>query len=349
MTDELEDHRCRSGKRCVNADVDVREIDPETNKPLRRGAVIADGQLCAGCMFRLGKSVRALTDDYERLAAVIGENHVAGGDKVHLTQEAVIPINVATEALMSRIVETATRGAEMVADAMNMGWPVWPANPRAALTKAVRILEPTLAVLVEVGPQAAFVWARVPSGDDGWDVNGQPTELVDLSGVDVAVSINEINRLVGVQLGKAKLRYQTWLPCPAWDTKAKRYCGAFTVGRDDGADLFDCETCGTTWTEAEYGLLTGLLLGEIEQLEENNMLRWLLAEAYGRLDEMQAMVARLDGDPAAELPGAGPLILARIEQILEGHQPPEERNPGTEPKKKRQKAIAAPTRKAIES
>ncbi|WP_131813040.1 hypothetical protein [Mycolicibacterium fortuitum] len=270
-----------------------------------------------------------------------------GGDKVHLTREAAIPINTATEALMSRIVETTTRAAEMVSDAMNMEPRTWPANPSAALRLAVRILEPTLPVLIAVEPQAAMVWSRTPNGDEGWEHNGQPTELIEQSGLDMALELLEIGRLVGVQLGKSHLRHELPGPCSAWDERAKRFCGAYTVGRDNGSDFVDCTTCGTRWPSEHFPILVRLQLNEIQEREEYELLRYLLAEAYARLDELQAMAARLDGDGALDLPGAGALLLGRVQEVLDGHLPPAERNVGTESKK--QKAIPAAKRKAIEA
>lgn len=342
---ENDSHRCHSGGGCVNAD--VSDHDPDTRRPIRRGALVSDGPLCPGCLLRLSKAVKAMSGDYERLAAAIGESVAGGGDKVHLTREAAIPINTATEALMSRIVETTTRAAEMVAAAMNMEPREWPANPSAALRLAVRMLEPTLPVLIAVEPQPALVWSRIPYGDEGWEANGQPTELVDRSGLDMALELLEIGRLVGVQLGKSHLRHELPGPCSAWDEKAKRFCGAYTVGRDNGSDFVDCTTCGTRWPSAHFPILVRLQLNEIQEREEYELLRYLLAEAYARLDELQAMAARLDGDGALDLPGAGALLLGRVQEVLDGHLPPAERNVGTESKK--QKAIPAAKRKAIEA
>lgn len=355
--DQDEAHRCASGRTCVNAD--VREFDPITGRPIRKGAVVADEPLCRGCMMRLESAVNHMLDDYDRLSDAIGDSVAGGGDKVHLTRDAAIPLNTAAEALMSRIHDSTTRAAEMVAAEMNMTGRAWPPNQRLALDRAVKMLAPTLQVLIYIEPQAHHVWDRIPSGDDGWDQNGQPTTIVELSGLDMARELVEINRLVGVQLGKSRLRHHFSMPCPAYDYKKRRYCGAMTVGRDDGADRVNCSTCGTAWTEVEYGFLTGLVVSEIKQREENDMLRFLLAEAYWRLDTLRRLAEALqemdveavvnDGpEKAAELVG---LITSQLSMVLTmgeaPHSRPEERRTAT-PKRQLQKAIPV-SRKAIEA
>lgn len=364
-------HRCRFDTGCTNADVE--QHDTETGRPVKRGALIADGAICRGCMTRLETVVRYLPKDYDRLRAALGEYSAAGSDKVRSSRDAAIPLNTQVEALMARIVEVAERASDMVDDVLGVedGGPhraavvtVTPpegsqpetfrvqirGNRMADLSRAVKKLSGTLDVLIQAPVQAALVWSRIPTGDEEWDDKiGQPRELVEMSGLDVARELVEINRLVGVQLGKAKLRHHYSMPCPAYDAHKKGWCLAFTVGRDDGADRFDCTTCGASWTEAEYGFLQRMTLDSIREREENNMMRYLLAEAYARLDEARELLDRLDGDAAVELPGAGPLILGRLQQILGGHLAPEDRQASSSPpKRKRAKAIAAADVKAIE-
>lgn len=355
-----ESHRCASDRDCVNAD--TREFDPETGRPIRKGALIADGPLCRGCMMRLESAVNHMPADYDRLSDAIGDSVVGGGDKVHLTRDAAIPLNTSTEALMSRILDVTTRAAEMVAAEMNMDSRIWPPNPYMAVSRASKLLAPTLQVLVSIEPQAAMVWGRVPSGDEGWDdKHGQPRELVEQSGLDLAHELLEINRLVGVQLGKSKLRHHFSMPCPAYDYKKRRYCGAMTVGRDDGTDFVNCSTCGTSWTEVEYGFLTGLVTSEIKQRKENDMLRFLLAEAYWRLDTLRRLAEALQDLDVEAVVNDGPekaaelvtLITSQVSTVLTmgaaPHPRPEDRRASSvKPKKQRQKAIDAP-RKAIEA
>lgn len=348
-------YRCGFGTRCVNAEVTGH--DPDSGRPIRRGAPVSDDALCKGCMTRLAHAVTNLPQDYGRLAAVLGDSMAGGGDKVHLTREAALPINTATEALMSRIVESSTRAAEMVAVAMNMDGRAWPPQPYMAVSRASKILAQTLRVLLVVEPQTHLMWGRIPSGDEGWDDSphgGQPTELVEVSGLDMAKELVEINRLVGVQLGKARLRHHYSMPCPAWDNKAKRYCGAFTIGQDDGSDRINCSTCGTSWTEEQYGVLEGLVLADIQLREENDMLRFLLAEAYWRLDTLRRLAEALADLDVEAIANDGPeksielfnLVGQQIVAVLTmgtvPHSKPEERNPATQPNKKRAKAIAAP-------
>lgn len=287
---ERDPHRCASVGACVNAD--TGDTDPDTGKAFRRGAVIIadDGPLCGGCYARLQAAIRYLPDDWLRLKASIGDRFADDGTKVHQSRTPGIPINTAIEALMRRIVEVAERAAEMVECELDISKrpDSHYCDPQlASIDRAVKRLDTTLDVLLDIEPQAMNVWGPIPTGDEGWDdKQGQPRELVEMDGVDVAAQIVRVNREVGRRLGKSYLRHHMAMPCPAFD-KRGRNCGAHTVGRDDGAARINCTTCGASWTEQEYEFLAGLVLDEIQQREENDMLRWLLAEAYWRLDSLQ--------------------------------------------------------------
>jgi hypothetical protein len=113
------------------------------------------------------------------------------------------------------------------------------------------------------------------------------------------------------------------MPCPAVD-KHGTYCGAMTVGRDDGSNWVDCKTCATRWTEREYDWLKTQIAGD----KEIDLLRWLLAEAYWRLDTLQRGADAIREDPRLNEPGSGKFVLEGIDIILNAgqpHQPPDQR------------------------
>lgn len=347
---ERDPHRCASGGGCTN--FDINGSDPETGRDIRVGAALTadSGPLCGGCYARLRSAIKGMPGDWLRLKASLGENLTddAGG-KVHLTRTPAIPLNTAVEALMCRIVEVAERAAEMVES--ELGIDVRPTSdytdPRlASVDRAAKRLDTTLDVLLDIEAQPMLVWGRIPTGDDGWDEggDGQPRELVEMDGLDVAAQIVRVNREVGVRLGKAHLRHTSALPCDA--------CGGHELGRDDGTWVINCLRCGAKYSEDELGFLIRMKLSEIESKEENDMLRYLLAEAYWRLDSLQLRADALADEwdvlaaVLAENPDKSLEILRLVTQQFAGvltdgpepHPRPEERQ-NTTPEKKKQKEL----------
>lgn len=350
-----EAHRCAWATGCVN--VDVRPVDPATGRAERLGAAIVDGTVCPGCLARLETAVKYLPRDYDRLREALGESASGGGDFIHLTRDAAIPINTSTEALMVRLVDAVSRAEVMVSVALhltgNRRKKPGPVKDSIAarvevgrvgetdyqmVARACKLIGPCLDDLLETEPTLTLVW--VP-GDDGED---DSRAKVMIGGLDVARALVEINRLVGRRLGLTKLRHQMAMPCPASDRKG-RYCGALTVGRDDGEARVNCTTCGASWSDREYTFLTGLVLDEIDVKEENDMLRWCLAEAYWRLDTLRNAIDGIDGDPALEQAGAAQVVIDGVLAILdhgEGHPRPEDRQAATD---ERDKAKAIESKK----
>jgi hypothetical protein len=162
-------------------------------------------------------------------------------------------------------------------------------------------------------------YAAAANCDDcsGWGTNGQARQLVELAGIDVCIHIADIHRRARNHLGHTRLRIQSTMPCDA--------CGAPKLGRDDGTWVINCTNCGAKYTENELGFLVRMKLTEIQTKEENDMLRWLLAEAYWRLDQVQGTVDTLTGDDTIALAGAGPIILDALAPALEGHPRPADR------------------------
>lgn len=105
------------------------------------------------------------------------------------------------------------------------------------------------------------------------------------------------------------------MPCPR--------CGG-RVGRDDGQTIVTCddrEQCKSSWTEREYQFLAGLITRERYDME---ITKYLLAEAYARLDDIQRRLGKLTDDDLA-LPGAGTVIAEAVRQAIDGHKTPEQR------------------------
>ncbi|QDF19382.1 hypothetical protein [Mycolicibacterium fortuitum] len=334
-----DNHRCRSGENCVNADTKETDADGRT---IRRGALVVDGPLCGGCNYRLQRAVGYMAKDWLRLRAHLGQTASADlNDRVGGTREPAIPLNTQVEALMSRLVELAERATAMVGKPTDRSRGRSDQRDAQAIDQAVQNLLPRIDKLLAAPATDTLVWSRIPTGDDEWNPTGQlgqPRVVAKVSGLDVAADIVKASRRVGQLLGKDRLRHHYAMPCPAMD-KRGRYCGAMTVGRDDGQARVNCSTCGASWTEAEYDFLSGLVLDEIQLREENDMLRYLLAEAYWRLDSLQirsdALAAEWDAlvQTIQDNPAQAVEIVNVIRQALSGvltdgaepHQRPEDR------------------------
>jgi hypothetical protein len=169
----------------------------------------------------------------------------------------------------------------------------------------------------------AFAAAAACEDCNGWYEHGQARELATLTGLDICHQITKTHDTARAHLGHTRLRHHYDMPCPAID-KHGTYCGAPTLGRDNGSDWVDCTTCATQWTEREYNWLTTMIAGD----KEIDMLRWLLAEAYWRLDMLKNGADRIRNDPLLDEPNSGQFVLDGIDIILNagnGHQPPEKR------------------------
>lgn len=327
----VQPYRCAWGRVCVHAEV-LAELDPETGRPVRLGAPVVDPPLCQADWKRLESAVKELPRDYARLQEGLGERRAVEGAKVTMSAEPPVNLNVHREMLQSLIVEIADRAADVVEEELRMtgvgrhrqatprgfegrGYRAAGAKSTGSalvtIDRAVKLLLPSLDALVDAPAQAHMVWLPLPDSDEECDRHpkGQPRELVELSGLDIAWRIVRISSDVYVELGRNRLRYRFAAPCPAWITKERRWCGASTVGRDNGSSFVDCETCGAKWTEDEYRFLEGLILGEIEEREEHDLLKYLLAEAYWRLDQLRE---RTQAPPPVDADSVRTIIAAAV-------------------------------------
>lgn len=246
------------------------------------------------------------------------------------------------------------------------------------LTAQARLIEPNIDILAAAPPETHQIWAqprrcdhhatligsaeawlsiahtprdktkannelaaalrKAAACDDcnGWGPKGQARTFTEYTGIDIAQRIRDLHHQARAHLGHTRLRHHYTTPCPAIDRHGK-YCGAMTLGRDDGSEWVECTTCGTQWTEREYDWLKTQIAGD----KEIELLRYLLAEAYWRLDSLQRGAERLRDDPLLQEPGSGQFVLEGIDIILNagtGHQPPEQRTTTREPGKKKGKA-----------
>lgn len=173
--------------------------------------------------------------------------------------------------------------------------------------------------------QAAYAAAGACDECCGWDpTRGQAHQDVNISGLDVLQRLARQHHLTRQHLGQTKLRYRYAMPCPN--------CGA-SIGRDDGATIATCENDECTpkgpssWTEREYQLLAGMV-GDEERLKATT--KWLLAEAYARLDQVNAVLSKLVGDSIMDMAGAGTIILQSLTAVMDGHESPDKRKIATD-------------------
>lgn len=178
--------------------------------------------------------------------------------------------------------------------------------------------------------QTAFAEAGICNECCGWTEDGryQARQTITMSGLDVLYRLTRTHHLVRQHLGHTRIRHHYAMPCPN--------CGS-PVGRDDGATVVTCEndhctkTAGkwgpSSWTEREYQLLSGMLA---DDERTRKLTKYLLAEAYSRLDQVQSLIDKLVDDPAIDTPGAGRIILDALTTTIDGHTRPKDRKIATD-------------------
>lgn len=199
-------------------------------------------------------------------------------------------------------------------------------------TKRIRLPMPPKAAAAMETLRLAYTAAATCDHCNAWNPNprlGQARHIDDIAGIDIALTIVELHNRTRADLGKTRLRRRYTMPCPR--------CGG-DVGQDEPTpyrpSVVDCRDCGGSWTEGEYKFLAGL----ITEGKEMDIVKWLLAESYSRLDHIQEFVTKLatagvdpeTGVPRIDLPGAGTVILEALTELIEAHQPPAERAIATE-------------------
>lgn len=165
---------------------------------------------------------------------------------------------------------------------------------------------------------------------NGWNDRGQARELVELTGTQIALQLADLHHQTRAELGKTRLRHTYTMPCPD--------CGA-RVFRNDGESIVQCEGDSKhTCTEREYKVRAGL---RTEERTWTEILKYLLAESYWRLDRIRGLVDILEKDKTIDTdPRVGRIILDHLKEILAagpavkgtqiGHQRPKQRASGTD-------------------
>lgn len=179
----------------------------------------------------------------------------------------------------------------------------------------------------------AYHAAGVCEDCGGWCNNGQARELIEQSGIQIALALVELHNQARAELGLTKLRHRYRFPCPD--------CGG-RIYRNDGESIVYCENDPKhTRTEREYKLVAGQLMTKMAYME---IREYFLAEAYWRLDRVQRLIDIVDNDPKADTdPRIGRMILDHLKGILTDgapdkddkpipHQTPQQRVAGTDRK-----------------
>lgn len=173
--------------------------------------------------------------------------------------------------------------------------------------------------------QAAHAEAGICTQCCGWSDDGrsQARQTVTMSGLDVLERLTRTHHLIRQHLGHTKLRVTHSMPCPN--------CGS-TLGQDDGSNVVDCgnQKCTprgpSSWTEREYQFLSGMI---VDDIKTSMTTRWLLTEAYSRLDGLQKLVDDLAADERFNDAPAVKLILDAVKPHLAGHLTPDARRIAT--------------------
>lgn len=361
-------HQCLAAAACRRGViVDGKRHGALTEKP---------DTLCPVCMNTVESAVRQLPRDWQELRAALGERSPTTQSRIRSTPTPAIPISTRKEALMTAIVETAERAAGMVAEALHADQPTARRNTapiitvkdehgsvqtvprddtpafiaeesvtpdaRQLLAAWFRLIDPNVDKLAAAPVEVFAVWDKF--GEDnkqplkrnpetGEAVSARGREFRELSGIDVALQLVELHHQTRAELGLTRLRHRYPMPCPR--------CGG-RVGRDDGQTIVTCDDrhdCKSSWTEREYQFLAGLITRERLDMEIN---KYLLGEAYSRLDDVQRRLNMLT-EADLMLPGAGLLIFEAMRQAIEGHLPPDGRTVATDRKATEQRQTAEDT------
>lgn len=345
----MTDHRCLAGRACRR---------PEVIDGLRHGALIeAQSGVCADCRTHMTSAIQHLAGDWSSLQDALGDRSSGARVRIRSTPAPALPISIRKESLAAAIVETAEVAADMISSMLNIDPPnprkappreaaqgslAWRASSdvkpggRQSLASALRLIETSVDVLVSVPEQPVLMWRtpeRCPlhrdmitkaealshgrieayksagSCDDcnAWGKFGQEREIVDRSGIQIALQLVDLHRQTRVELGQTRLRQRYRMPCP--------HCGG-RLGRDDGTVVITCDDCKTAWTEGERRLFERMIT---QERLDNVILKYLLDEAYWRLDEIRSIMSKLDPE-TLKLAGAGEVVAEAVERVLDQGQ-----------------------------
>lgn len=215
--------------------------------------------------------------------------------------------------------------------------PAWTAetavHPDAlqTLRACLALILPNLDTLAAAPAESFTVWDRPGEETDeplrtdpetGQPISHKGRIFTDITGLTALLDLADAHHRTRAELGKTKLRHKYGFPCPR--------CGS-EVGRDDGTTIVSCNNQQCTaqgpssWTEREFKFLQGL---ELEG-RQTEITKWLLTEAYSRLDGLQALITNLETDEATRDIEAVQLILGAIKPHIAGHAKPADRQIAT--------------------
>lgn len=275
MSEQL--HRCQFGPMCRGFVLEGGKRAPATIDTPRG--------LCAQCERFVARSLKELPGDWCRLKLTIGEFRMsAGGGGRRPKPGSRVPLNAATDALMRDIVSVCAWATASVAQELNVDPGMVGRNPSSTvayrtITRAVGLVASRIEKLI-----------------------GTP------DGVEICEQIVLLHRRATRQLGEAEQRERLHLPCPS--------CGRVSLVREvqdlrgrqsangvETPEVVRCLSCDGgpnrdgTWTEAEYTWLSTMVLSE---REEHNVLKYLLAEANWRLEQIAKLADVMANDPGVQ-------------------------------------------------
>ncbi|WP_048890673.1 TFIIB-type zinc ribbon-containing protein [Mycobacterium heckeshornense] len=291
--------RCIANRHCLN---------PTTDAQGRKHPAIVQtqGALCQHCAQRAQHCTRRLPDDYDQLAAAIGEKYTSAQltGKITRSHQDPIPINTTVEAKMVEIRDLLAVARNIIdAETRHIRGPL-PNRDRDRVQADARSVLARFDRLLNAGPHLIAWWR-----DD------RPTTEI-WTGPHVAQRLRRTHDSVKALLGErpSDQRYRFNLPCPR--------CGGLTLGRDYGHDEITCTNCPpgqNTWNEREIGLLKGMLVDDIKAtmnwlLAEQ---RWLRQQAEAKLAKVQ-LITQLHPDDYNQLDAAA--IIGVLREILDNQK-----------------------------
>jgi hypothetical protein len=357
-------HRCLAGAHCR----DAAAIDGQ-----RVGKLVEQqNTLCDTCRGSIASAIKQLPKDWDELHRALGDRNTTSNTPVRSTPAPAVPISTTKAALMAEIVELADRAATITAAALDIDpptgrrntapkilvpdpdtgkrqptapvedSPAWTAETAVTpdalqtLRACLALIEPQLDTLAAAPAESFTIWDRpgeetdepLKRDDTGQPVSAKGRLYVDITGLDALLDLADIHHKIRAELGKTKLRHKLGFPCPR--------CGS-EVGRDDGTTIVDCKnpSCQASWTEREFKFLQGL---ELEG-REKEISKWLLAEAYSRLDGVARLLHTLETDEELRDIEAVQIIRDALKPHIDGHQPPHARDIATDEATTRARAL----------
>jgi hypothetical protein len=242
----------------------------EGGKPVA-GRIEASAGACGPCGRLVRRCVKDLPQQWLRLRASLGESRVlvSGGRRPRPGSSA--PINLGTDALMRDIVRALQDAAALVGPELNVAVTDISSNPSSvvefrAMTRASDLVAPHVDRLLVL---------------DG--------------GAEVAEVLVRLHGRCVKQLGEDRQRERLHLPCPLCSRQALvkevQDRRGWASGPEATPQVVRCMMCNEQWAEAEYEWLSKIVISE---RDEQQMLKWLLAELNWKFNDAQRKLEKLE-------------------------------------------------------